>query len=534
MKLLRSIALKILLCLVCVLVFASVTPANAASAKKNEFKKKASQIVKDMGTGWNLGNSLENKVTGENEILNEKRGAYKVILNCTSNPYSAWDASQHEKISETTGSVDFDWKIDTLKSNSAYAVKSFGIQIFNYAIGDTGSNTLKIEVKDAKITLANGIVYKLNSLNGNFELTMKDGVAKLYPGNFDGLSDLTIGDLMGATVHISVTIKKYLQPVTMTTQATFTETKLSNPVTTKALIKTIADAGFESIRVPVTYSGHMDKDGNIDKEWLDRIEEIVKYCIDNDLYVIINIHHDGHASGWLKADSKTDFELFEKIWKQVSNRFMNYGEKLIFEGYNEVLDGKGSWTYPGMSAGQYINKLAQIFVDTVRASGGNNAKRYLMISTYGAMASEATLRDFVIPQDIIADHLIVDIHAYLNAEFCWYQSDLDWTTECSNWGSTDDVKYLDEIFSRINRFSKEKNVPVVIGEFGCWDKDNTTERSVYLQNYMKEAKENNIACFWWDTGCSQFTYNQYKASALIDRKNNTILFPELVEIIARG
>ena len=195
-----------------------------------------------------------------------------------------------------------------------------------------------------------------------------------------------------------------------------TETSWGNPYSTKAMIDGIKKAGFNAVRVPVTWYNHMDASTNqIDKEWMDRVEEVVNYVLDNDMYCIINVHHDTGEKGWLKAtENGIDVKKakFKAIWEQVSERFGEYGDKLLFEGFNELLDEESNWTKPGEAAGRITNELNQLFVDTVRASGKKNATRCLIVNTYCAGANKDVLKYFELPEDTVADKLIVETHIY--------------------------------------------------------------------------------------------------------------------------
>ena len=157
------------------------------------------------------------------------------------------------------------------------------------------------------------------------------------------------------------------------------------------LFKKLAEKGFNAIRVPVTWWQHMDAEGQVDSLWMARVEQIVNWVLDNGMYCIVNVHHDTGASveAWLKVDSTsyaTQHERFKLLWTQIASHFKDYDEHLLFEGYNEMLTGRNpaaEWSEPkDLNNLQYINKFAQDFVDAVRATGGNNQYRNLLINTY--------------------------------------------------------------------------------------------------------------------------------------------------------
>ncbi len=162
------------------------------------------------------------------------------------------------------------------------------------------------------------------------------------------------------------------------------ETSWQNPAATKEKIDAVKATGINAVRVPVTWYNHMDSSYKIDEEWMDRVEEVVNYVLDNDMYCIINVHHDTGENGWLKA-SETNLEenkkKFAAIWEQICERFGGYGNKLLFEGFNEILNENNNWVNPNKESLNVVNELNQLFVDTVRTTGVNNAERYLILST---------------------------------------------------------------------------------------------------------------------------------------------------------
>ena len=160
------------------------------------------------------------------------------------------------------------------------------------------------------------------------------------------------------------------------------ETAWGNIKTTKEMITAVKDAGFNGIRVPVTWGTHMDAENMVDEEWMNRVQEVVDYAYSQDMYVIINTHHE---MGWLRtwwanaygeqntAKLEKMLDRFGTIWTQISKTFASYGERLVFEGYNETRSGESNWTSDSLSR-QWLGKIGQRFVDSVRATGGNNAK----------------------------------------------------------------------------------------------------------------------------------------------------------------
>ena len=174
-------------------------------------------------------------------------------------------------------------------------------------------------------------------------------------------------------------------------------------------------AGFHTVRVPVTYYDHCDNNGNIDKEWLDRVEEVVNYVLKNDMYCVLTVHHDTGANAWITTNPQKlekNSKILENLWKQISTRFQNYSYKLVFEGMNEILDSKNQWGESTAEDYNVVNELNQVFVDTVRKCGGNNANRFVMIPSMCAEQETALSNYFELPKDTAQNKLILSVHDY--------------------------------------------------------------------------------------------------------------------------
>ena len=304
------------------------------------------------------------------------------------------------------------------------------------------------------------------------------------------------------------------------------ETAWGNPVASKKLITTVKKAGFNAVRVPVTWAEHIDDNGNIDKEWLDRVYEVVDYVLSQDMYCILNVHHDAGSDGWLEASAdcyKKNSKKFAALWKNIAVRFKNCGGKLIFEGFNEMLDSQNSWTDARTSdAYKAVNNFNQLFVDTVRKTGGNNAERNLMVQVYSGSCSEKALAGFVLPKDTAKNHLIIQTHNYDPQEFT--MSDATWTKMTDKWGTDSEKAYFNKLFERLSSFAEKQGTPLVIGEFGADFKDNNSSRKLYAECFVNTAAKYGIKCFWWDTG----------KMALFDREKCTVTHSEIVTALTNN
>ncbi len=303
------------------------------------------------------------------------------------------------------------------------------------------------------------------------------------------------------------------------------ETAWGQPITKPELFKMMKDAGFNAIRVPVTWYPHMEakfdndltwdpeKDPigtKIQDDWMKRVHEIVDYVVSQDMYCILNIHHDTGAAStsWLVAGEKEyeeQKERFEAVWTQIAEEFKDYDGKLLFEGYNEMLDPYDSWCFASFgtssnynatvaqSAYNAINSYAQSFVDAVRATGGNNAERNLIVSTYGACCGEGNwnshlqdpLKEMKLPEDSADGHIIFEVHSY---------------PYIAN-GLASAKGSVDEIMKGLKTHLESKGAPVIIGEWGTSDGEDYNKRRsdvlAFARYFVEKAKDNGFATFYW-------------------------------------
>ena len=311
------------------------------------------------------------------------------------------------------------------------------------------------------------------------------------------------------------------------------ETAWGNPYTTQEMIDAVAGAGFNTVRIPVTWYTHMDGNDQIDEKWLARVKEVIDYCMANDMYVIINTHHE---TSWLIPD-EAHYEAVEKqyktMWKQIANYYRDYDEHLIFEGLNEprVEGGENEWNGGTKEGRDVVNRLLQVFVDTVRATGGNNSNRTLLVTTFAASATEQAVADLVVPEDA---NIGVSIHAYAPYHFTFCTNE---AAELFQWDGTQ-KKGLEDIFALLDQYFLSKGIPVIMTEFGAQVKVleemgdvNLEDRIAWVQDYVSIATEHGIPCIWWDNG--YFT-NGNEFFGLLNRRNCEWFEPELVEAMVKA
>lgn len=295
-----------------------------------------------------------------------------------------------------------------------------------------------------------------------------------------------------------------------------------NPATTKAMIDEIHSAGFTTLRIPVTWENHIDAQGNIDRAWMSRVREVVDYAIENEMYVILDAHHDK----WFeptKENEENAVRLMQLVWNQIGTCFKEYDEHLLFEGMNEprCIGTAEEWTGGNKDTAAIVNRLNQTFVDTIRAQGGNNKERYLLVTTYGGSTLENALQNFAMPK---GEHLVVTVHAYIPYTFAM---DVNGETLWQGAGRQE----IEDTMDRLHKRFIAQGIPVIIGEFGAIDKGNTAERLSWLTDYLEAAEQNGISCIWWDEGGpSGETYGRFR---IFDRETGNWLFPEIRDLLTK-
>lgn len=282
------------------------------------------------------------------------------------------------------------------------------------------------------------------------------------------------------------------------------ETVWGQPKTTQAIIDSIAARGFNIIRVPVTWFPHMDENGQVRNIWMDRVEEVVKYVLNTGCYCILNVQHDSGArngrtdgAGWLSANPDeyaANTVKFQSLWKQIALRFKDYDQKLLFEAFNEILDGNDTWGDPSNTGCyQTICALEQDFVNVVRSTGGNNEWRNLVINTYGAGTTAPKLNGFQVPEDVHPNHLLASVHSYDPYNFC--NDNGEWNVYV--WDASLEAE-IDEFTARINDRFSELGIPYIYGEFGAIDeKKDMGERVKYAKYVVSKMKQYNTTGLWW-------------------------------------
>jgi endoglucanase len=326
------------------------------------------------------------------------------------------------------------------------------------------------------------------------------------------LSDMGTGWNLGNTLEASVSGMP-------------SETAWGNPTVTKDFISKVKAKGFKSIRIPVSYLKKIGSgpDYTIDSAWLNRIQQVVDYAISQDMYVMINMHGDGYktvADSWFIVDAKDQDTIkakYKKVWQQVANKFKDYNEHLIFESMNEEFDG--DWDDPKPEDYATLNSYNQIFVDTVRQTGGNNSARWLLIpgwntnidytvGNYGFVIPTDNFRSDTIPAS--EKRIAISVHYYTPWDFCgsetgattqWGATAVD-PDQTVSWGQED---YMEDQFNGMYKKFASKGYPFIVGEYGSVDKTNTdpknnTYRQIFAKALCSTVKKFGGVPVYWDNG----------------------------------
>lgn len=331
------------------------------------------------------------------------------------------------------------------------------------------------------------------------------------------------------------------------------ETAWGNPMTTRPMIEALKAQGFNAIRIPVRWCVHADADMNINAGWMARVKEVVDYAYDQGMYVILNSHHDNWydriVPGTLGETKEDILNKFNNMWTQIANTFKDYDEHLLFAGTNEVIyisQGKEVWTEPtNEDLYIYMNDLNQTFVNTVRATAGNNAWRTLIVQPWASNA-ELALKHFVKPVDNVENRLMLEFHYYQPWNFCQQSGDDSKKENMYYWGSPyEDMSYstnteneIIKLFGDLKYNFVDKGIPVVMGEYGAVKHRKTStnqsfginftkseeSRAYYLEFMVKQAKNHGFAAFFWDNNCIDTTGENF---GLFDRSNNMTAYSEV-------
>ncbi|MBA14832.1 MAG: endoglucanase [Sphingomonas sp.] len=319
--------------------------------------------------------------------------------------------------------------------------------------------------------------------------------------------------------------------------ATSQETAWGNPAVTQALFDAVAEAGFKSIRIPLAWNQYADAQGNISPQWMARVRQVVGYARNAGLYVMINVHWDG---GWLQPVYQGREAVDAKLahfWTQIATAFADADDHVLFAGTNEIMV-TDVYSQPTQENCEVQNGFNQIFVDAVRATGGANANRWLIVQGYNTNIDWTLGCNATLPDDSAESRLMMEVHYYDPYHFT-----LDAESDKWQWGAiaTDrsatvagfDEAYADAQFLKIQRQFVDRGVPVILGEYAAIlrnDRDREQKFRNYWDLYVTySAVRHGLIPVYWDNG-----YTRDHSSGLFNRSRGRLAYPATAAVIVEG
>ena len=429
----------------------------------------------------------------------------------------------------------------TINCNDAWVINNTAswIQV-NQTSGEKGSVTLQLTTPINATGATRYAVVGIKSPNGQARRIKVYQPNTIYPSyNTSPKAPDSIG--MSTAVQLAAKFKLGWN-IGNTFEAPGGETGWGSPVITESYVKAIKQLGFTAIRLPCAWNFHVDNQAtaHIDQNWINRVKEVVGYCVNNDVYVMLNIHWDG---GWLernvtkmKQDSVNAKQ--KALWEQIATAMRDFDEHLMFASANEPAANNA-----GMAV---LASYHQTFVKAVRSTGGRNSHRVLIVQgpeTNPGLTSELMT---TLPKDPTANRLMVEVHNYTPSQFCFLNEDVDWGKMVYYWGKGNHSTIEpdrnptygeeDDIIADYNKMKTrfvDKGIPVIMGEYGAYRRDNSAHvpKDLVLHNASvddwitfttKEAVARGIKPFWWDIG------------AALDRSNFTIKDQRTIDALLEG
>nr|WP_315219969.1 glycoside hydrolase family 5 protein [uncultured Duganella sp.] len=309
------------------------------------------------------------------------------------------------------------------------------------------------------------------------------------------------------------------------------ETAWGNPQANQALFNGVKAAGFKSVRIPVSWSQYADSNYNISASWMARVKQVVDYARNAGLYVIINVHWDG---GWMQpsfAQQAAVNSRLNKFWTQIGTTFKTYDDYLLFAGTNET-NIDGVFSAPTAENCTVQKSFLQTFVNAVRATGGNNTQRHLVVQGYLTNIDYTIGCNATMPTDSVASRLMMEVHYYDPYNFTLSESDniWQWGASATNPAATEtwaNESFTDAQFQKMKTNFIDKGIPVILGEYSANLRSNVDPtgkyRKLWNQYITQAAFKRGVVPMYWDSG---FTGNH--ASGLFNRSNGTQAYPDVV------
>jgi len=287
------------------------------------------------------------------------------------------------------------------------------------------------------------------------------------------------------------------------------ETGWGNPPITKEFVGSLAKMGFKTVRLPVAWDTYA-QDGQIQPDKMSRVREVVEWITAAGMFCVLNIHWDG---GWIDSGSKDKFpkpftfsaeaeKKYRAYWLQIATFFAGKNEKLILESLNEETNFQGEGSIDkGYATLQRVN---QIFIDTVRKAesktGGNNAKRLLIIAGYSTDFEKTSAPGYRLPKDTLPGRLFVSVHYYTPYQFAGLTEDAPWGKMMPTWGTPSDVEQLTQLFDKMGAFCARNDIPAFVGEFNASEKKESASRLRWMTAVANASTARRMVPVLWDTG----------------------------------
>ncbi len=437
--------------------------------------------------------------------------------------------------------------IQITSSSSEWAINCNSDWVsFSQTTGGVGVFHIDISVSDNVDEDVRSAIFTITADNSNTVEVSLSQLAPIYPNyNISPIAPDNTG-MESNAVQLAGKIKIGWN-IGNTLEAIGGETAWGNPKVTEELIELVKQNGFNAIRIPCSWNQYMENESTaqIKTEWLNRVKQVVKYCVDNDMYVILNIHWD---QGWLENNCTEDKQVENNakqkaFWQQIATHLRDFDEHLIFAGSNE----------PNVDTATEMEVLMsyhQTFIDAVRSTGGKNSYRVLVVQGPSTDIERTNTLMTTMPSDEVKDRLMAEIHYYTPYQFCLMTENADWGKMFYYWGSgyhsaTDtehntswgEESTIDDFLGSMKTKFVDKGIPVIMGEFAVIKRNlsgdnldlHLASRAYYLKYLMQKAKENGILPFYWDAG--NIGAN---ASALFNRTNNTVYDQQAIDALMEG
>lgn len=479
--------------------------------------------------------------------------AFLGVLACSSDKEETTPISI-KMLGASTNKIEFESKENTteviINSNGiAWTLTSSVSWIkVSQTVGTSGSTVVKITaLENTDTSLRNAVITLTGSKVPSVTITVSQSAASLYPGYNTNPIAADASGMASSAVELAAKIKLGWN-IGNTLEATGGETAWGNPKVTKALIDAVKANGFNAIRIPCSWNQNLENasTAKIKMEWLNRVKEVVQYCVDNDMYVVVNIHWDG---GWLenniteakKAENNAKQKAF---WEQIATHLRGFDEHLLFASANEpAVEDAAQMTV--------LTSYHQTFIDAVRSTGGKNATRVLVVQGPTTDIEKTNKLMTTLPNDKVTGRMMVEVHYYSPWNFAGLTKDETWGKMFYYWGtgfhSTTDTERnatwgeeadLEKNFKLMKTQFVDKGIPVLLGEFGAIRRTTLTgdaltlhlnSRAYYLKTVVKTAKANGLLPFYWDEGS---TGNN--GFGIFKRSDNTVFDTQALTALKEG